>query len=147
MDLGSSMLVCHRENELNTPGIISWLKVCSSFGYQFYPSFSFNIVLWEPMSHDWSHIWGYYRFVWVSAIVITCSHTASIVSHLHALLYCLFLLRKFKKSIYSESWYTKSIGINLWKIYFENIQRTRLLDDEVTQRVEEFMSFCHFFKQ
>ena len=34
----------------------------------------------------------------------------------------------------------------LEKIYFENIQQTRLLDDEVAQRVEVFMSFCRIYE-
>ena len=34
----------------------------------------------------------------------------------------------------------------LEKIYFENIQQTRLLDVEVAQRVEAFLSFHHFFE-
>ena len=31
------------------------------------------------------------------------------------------------------------------KIHFENIQQTRLLDDEIAARVEVFMSFRHSF--
>ena len=31
------------------------------------------------------------------------------------------------------------------KIYFENIQQTRQLDDEVAEIVKMFMSFRHFF--
>ena len=41
LDLGSSLLVCH---ELNTPWQNFLIKVCSTFQYQFYPSFSFNII-------------------------------------------------------------------------------------------------------
>ena len=34
----------------------------------------------------------------------------------------------------------------LENIYSRNIQQTRLLDDEVAQRAEAFMSFRHFFE-
>ena len=32
------------------------------------------------------------------------------------------------------------------KNYFKSIQQTRLLDDEVTERVKAFMSFRYFFQ-
>ena len=31
------------------------------------------------------------------------------------------------------------------KIYFENMQQTGLVDEEVAERVKTFMSFRHFF--
>ena len=40
--------------------------------------------------------------------------------------------------------YTRGLKSTMKKIYFENIQQTRLLDDKVAERVEVFMSFCHF---
>ena len=130
------------------PGSVSWFKVCSTLGYQLHPSYptsSFGNLFYmtESTFEETINLFGYLRLLpHVPSHHLSCP----ILAHWWSVSYCLFLIKKKLKTAYNVNIYWRVLESTLENIYSKSIQQTRLLDDEVAQRAEAFMSFRHFFE-